>query len=193
MTMHLSTPAAPKAAACGEASAVHFTFWRWKATCALCKATTAAVAFEKSRPTNSVYRADLPIRYSRLITFVRANGGTEEAILEFERDKNIACATSCPTCKADLSDPIAMVDVRANRMVFACPTCTGSMSDVRPLTAIAEVLTSATAGLLVEDRRLTLSFMRACFCPVCGRHFTDLVLPSQRVCGVKHRVCVSCR
>lgn len=64
--------------------------------------------------------------------------------------------------------------------------------DVRPLTVVAEVLTSAAAGLLAEDRRLTLAFMRPCYCPTCGRHYTDLVLPAQRVCGVKHRVCKRC-
>jgi hypothetical protein len=123
MTIHLVTPASPHVAACGNASSGRVTFSRWKATCALCKAATAAVAYEAARPTDTVYRADIPIRYSRLVAFVRENGGTEEAILEFERDKNIACASVCPTCKAGLADPIAMVDVRANRMVFACPAC----------------------------------------------------------------------
>ena len=83
---------------------------------------TAAVSLEATRPTETLYRTDLPIRYSTLIAFVRAHGGTEEAILEFERDKNIACST-CTQCKMDLSDPIALLDVKANRMVFACPNC----------------------------------------------------------------------
>lgn len=122
VTIHLVTPAAPDTASCGDATASSFTMWRWKATCALCKATTAAVSFEKSQPTDTLYRNDLPVRYSRLVEFVRTNGGTEEAIVEFERDKNIACSV-CPACKADLSDPIALMDVRANRMVFACPAC----------------------------------------------------------------------
>jgi hypothetical protein len=125
MSVHLTTPAAPKTAACGNANASVFTFWRWKATCAICKAATAAVSFEKSRNADSTYRTDLPIRFSRLVEFVRANGGTEEAIAEFERDKHIACAR-CPTCKTDLSDPIALFDVKANRMVFACPVCSGA-------------------------------------------------------------------
>lgn len=122
MSVHLSTPAAPKAAACGDSAARMFTFWRWKATCQLCKAMTAAVSFEKSRPTDVVYRRDIPIRYSRLVEFVRANGGTEEAIIELERDRRIAVSV-CPICKVDLSDPIALLDVVANRMVFGCPSC----------------------------------------------------------------------
>jgi hypothetical protein len=120
--IHLSTPADPKTAACGDVEAKKFTFWRWKATCTLCKAATAAIAFESTRQTDMVYRADLPVRYTRLIKYVRAHGGTEEAILEFERDKGIAGAT-CPRCKAALPDPIALLDVTANRIVFACPAC----------------------------------------------------------------------
>jgi hypothetical protein len=126
MSIHLSTPAAPKTPACGDASAKHFTFWRWKSDCALCKATTAAVAFEKPRQADTTYRADLPIRYSRLIEFAKANGATQEALIEFERDKTIACPPACHTCGHDLSDPIAMVDVVANRMVFGCPGCSES-------------------------------------------------------------------
>lgn len=126
MTVHLSTPAAPRTAACGKDDvtvATRFTFWRWKATCAMCVATTAAVSYETTRQAATLYRSDLPIRYSRLVAFVRTNGGTEEALAEFARDKTIACPPTCHTCKADLSDPIALVDVKANRMVFACPSC----------------------------------------------------------------------
>jgi hypothetical protein len=125
-TVHLSTPAAPKAAACGDAGANRFTFWRWKATCTLCRATTAAVAFDKVQIAETRYRADLPIRYSKLVTFVRANGGTEIALAEFARDKEIACAAGrCSRCMGDFSDPIALFDVTANRMIFACPHCSG--------------------------------------------------------------------
>lgn len=122
MSTHLSTPAAPKTPACGDASASRFTFWRWKATCALCKATTAAIAFDKAQPKDLQYRSDIPVRYTRLVAYVRENGGPASAIAEFARDKNIACSV-CPSCKADLSDPIALLDVKANRMVFACPAC----------------------------------------------------------------------
>ena|ERR1700691_2751082 len=120
--IHLSIPIAPKVAACGAANAKSFTFWRWKATCTLCKAVTAAVAFDTVQQRDTLYRADLPIRYSKLVAFVRANGATEEAIAEFERDKQVACSV-CPKCKADLSDPIALLDVKVHRMVFACPKC----------------------------------------------------------------------
>jgi len=123
--VHLSTPAAPKTPACGNADARQFTFWRWKATCVLCKATTAAIGYEKTQRADTLYRSDLPIRYSKLIAFARTNGATAEALDEFARDKGIACAATCHTCKADLSDPIALLDVKANRMVFACPTCSG--------------------------------------------------------------------
>lgn len=123
MTMHLSTPAAPDTAACGEANAKRFTFWRWKATCALCKAMTTAISYDTARSVDTLYRADLPIRYTRLVEHVRANGGTEEALAEFARGKNIACSPTCHACNADLSDPIALMDVKANRMVFACPSC----------------------------------------------------------------------
>lgn len=128
MTTHLSTPAAPRIAACGDAGAKRFTFWRWKATCALCKASTAAVSFEKLQHADAVYRTDLPVRYTALVKFVREHGGTESAILEFERDKNIACSV-CPTCKMDLSDPIALMDVKQNRIVFACPGCSPSLRE----------------------------------------------------------------
>lgn len=120
--IHLATPAAPRTACCGSADATTFTMWRWKATCAPCKAATAAVAYELTQPTTMLYRADLPIRYSKLCAFVRDRGGTEASLIEFERDKNIACSV-CPTCKGDLSDPIALLDVKNNRMVFACPAC----------------------------------------------------------------------
>ena len=123
MTTHLSTPSAPEMAACGDGNAKRFTFWRWKSDCTPCKATTAAVSFEKSRSTDTLYRADLPIRYSKLVAFVRDNGGTQEALVEFARDKTIACPPTCHTCGADLSDPIALLDVKANRMVFGCPAC----------------------------------------------------------------------
>jgi Zn finger protein HypA/HybF involved in hydrogenase expression len=122
VNVHLSTPAAPKVAACGDTAATRFTFWRWKATCRTCKAATAAVAYEKAQQTESVYRTDLPIRYSALVRFSRERSMTEAALIEFERDKNIACSV-CPACKADLSDPIALFDVKAHRMVFACPNC----------------------------------------------------------------------
>jgi hypothetical protein len=122
VTVHLSTPASPKTAACGDATAKRFSHWRWKVTCVLCKAATAAVAFDKPREAFTMYFADVPIRYSKLVEFVRANGGTEEAILEFERDKRIACPP-CTKCGMDLTDPIALVDVEANRMVFGCPGC----------------------------------------------------------------------
>jgi len=122
MSIHLATPAAPKTAVCGDAEAKQFTMWRWKATCALCKAASAAVSFEKAQPMDTLYRRDLPIRYSKLIEYVRQIGGAEEALIEFERDKNIACSV-CPTCKADMADPIALLDVKQNRIVFACPMC----------------------------------------------------------------------
>jgi hypothetical protein len=123
--VHLSTPAAPKIASCGDANAARFTFWRWKATCALCRAATAAVSYEVPRSTDTTYRADLPIRYSWLVEFVLDNGGAKELLAEFARDKGIACPPACHACGTDLSDPIALLDVRANRMVFACPTCSG--------------------------------------------------------------------
>lgn len=122
MTIHISIPAAPQTAACGDAEAKRFTFWRWKATCVLCKAATAAVGFEQARRTDTVYLAGMPIRYSALVAYVRANGGTEEMLAEFARDKTTAVGV-CPLCKADLADPIALLDVNANRMVFACPHC----------------------------------------------------------------------
>lgn len=122
MSVHLSTPAAPKTAACGDVSAKRFTFWRWKSTCALCKAASAAVALETTRTTTLVYREDLPIRCSALVRYVRVTGGTDVAIAEFERERRIACSV-CPGCKAELPDPIALLDVKANRFVFVCPRC----------------------------------------------------------------------
>jgi hypothetical protein len=128
MTIHLATPATPNTAVCGNAEAKKFTLWRWKATCSLCKAATAAVAFETVQRTNTLYRSDLPIRFTKLVEFVRNIGVIEDAIVEFERDKNIACSV-CPTCKADMSDPIALFDVKRNRMMFACPYCTPNLHE----------------------------------------------------------------
>lgn len=34
--------------------------------------------------------------------------------------------------------------------------------------------------------------LRPCFCPTCGTHFTDIVFPSERVCGVVMRACAGC-
>jgi hypothetical protein len=120
--IHLSTPNAPKAPACGAVGAKHFTYWRWRATCTLCKVASAAVGYEATRSAVVAYRADIPCRYSALVAFVWANGGTEKAIAEFERDRQIA-GSVCPSCKAALPDPIALMDMQANRMVFACPAC----------------------------------------------------------------------
>lgn len=123
MTVHLSIPAKPKTAACGDPGAKKFTFWRWKADCALCKATTAAFSYEKAQQADTTFRADIPVRYSKLIAFARSNGINEEALVEFERDKRVACPPACHSCGHDLSDPIALMDVNAFRVVFACPGC----------------------------------------------------------------------
>lgn len=88
----------------------------------MCKAATAAVSYEKAHFTTMAYRTDLPIRYSKVVEFLRSKGETQEALIEFQRDKNIACSF-CPTCGFDLTDPIALFDSVANRVAFACPAC----------------------------------------------------------------------
>jgi hypothetical protein len=123
MSIHLDTPAAPRIAACGDARATHFTRWRWKVTCKTCTMVTAARPMDAAREADVTYRADLPIRYTRLVAFVRQQAlpNCDEALAEFERER--AVAARCPTC-GPLPDPIAMFDVVTNRMVFACPACT---------------------------------------------------------------------
>ena len=125
MSVHLSTPANPRVAACGAKSARTLTFWRWKCDCKMCLAITAPRAFDATHASTIGFRADIPIRYSKLVAYVRAQSrlpNVEEAIAEFERDRANA-GSFCPTCKATLPDPVALFDVEANRMVFACPAC----------------------------------------------------------------------
>jgi hypothetical protein len=122
--VHLATPAAPTTAACGGADATRFTMWRWRCTCSTCKLITAARPMDAVRNTEVLHRADLPIRYSRLVQHVREHAtipNVETAIAEFERDRQLAA--HCHKC-GPILDPIALLDVPANRMVFACPNCT---------------------------------------------------------------------
>lgn len=126
-TIHLATPAAPRVAACGDQQAKRFTFWRWRCTCSTCKVGTAARPFDQPQQQQSVYRVDLPVRYSRLVAYVRAHGtgsgpDVEVAIAEFERDRK--AAAHCQRC-GPLADPITLYDTIAHRMVFVCPTCSG--------------------------------------------------------------------
>jgi len=121
--IHIATPKEPTTAACGDASAKRFTFWRWKSDCALCKAATAAVSYEVTRSTSVHYPKDRPIRFSALVRFAREHGIPEPFLAEFERDRATACAAGCSKCKSQLPDPVAILDVEANRMVFACPFC----------------------------------------------------------------------
>jgi hypothetical protein len=122
--IHLATPVAPKTAACCDITATRFTMWRWQCTCETCKLITAARPMDAVRDTNVLHRADLPIRYSRLVQHVRAHAtlpDVEAAIAEFECERQLAAR--CPRC-GPILDPIALLDVPANRMVFACPNCT---------------------------------------------------------------------
>ncbi len=130
MTVHLHTPLNPNVAACGDASATHFTPWRWKSTCAMCKNLTAARSFDQTTEQSIVYRTDLPVRFSALVAIVRRNGlpNAEVAVAEFERDrKTVAHCTK----HGALTDPIALLDAANNRMVFICPTCTPEASPLR--------------------------------------------------------------
>jgi hypothetical protein len=122
MTVHLHTPASPRVASCGDATATRFTPWRWKATCNLCKLATAARQMDGTREEQIVYRTDLPVRFSALVALVRANGlpNADVAIAEFERDRKTAA--HCVT-HGELADPIALLDAGNNRMVFVCPEC----------------------------------------------------------------------
>lgn len=125
-TIHLATPAAPRVAACGAVPtpATHFTFWRWQATCRECVLITAARQMDAQTAADVLYKADIPVRYSALVAYVRKYAtlpNVELAIAEFERDRVTAAL-----CKKHglLADPIALFDVKANRMMFACPECT---------------------------------------------------------------------
>jgi hypothetical protein len=120
---HIHTPAAPRVACCGDKAATKFTPWRWKATCAACKLITQARPLDGTREQQVTYRTDLPVRFSTLIALVRANAApnVEEAIAEFERDRKTAA--HC-TMHGALADPIALLDMSNNRMVFVCPDCT---------------------------------------------------------------------
>lgn len=123
-TVHLSTPAAPRSAVCGDADATKFTPWRWKATCSTCKMVSAPRALDAPQRADGTYRTDLPVRYSALVAFVRHAvplPNVDEALAEFERERRIAAR--CTRC-GPIEDPIALFDVAANRMVFACPSCT---------------------------------------------------------------------
>jgi predicted RNA-binding Zn-ribbon protein involved in translation (DUF1610 family) len=121
--VHMHTPAHPRAAACGDASAQRFTAWRWKSTCDTCKLITAPRPLDAVVEQSVVYRKDLPIRYSRLVAYVRTHARwpeAETALAEFERERQVAA--HCPKC-GPLADPITLLDVPNNRMVFACPQC----------------------------------------------------------------------
>jgi hypothetical protein len=122
-TIHLSTPADPKTAVCGDPEAKHFVPWRWKVTCATCKMVSAPRPLDAQKVATVRYRSDLPIRYSALVANVRRAGlpGAEEAIAEFERERQIAarCAKH-----GLIADPIALFAVQENRIVFGCPDCT---------------------------------------------------------------------
>jgi hypothetical protein len=121
-TIHLHIPAAPRVAACGDETATKFTPWRWKCTCNLCKIITAARVMDTQGNQDVTYKADLPVRFSTLVALIRRNGlpNAEKSIAEFERDR--AKAARCNK-HGTLKDPIALLDVPNNRMVFACPDC----------------------------------------------------------------------
>jgi hypothetical protein len=123
MTVHLHTPVRRNLAACGDAKAKRFTMWRWQCSCRMCMMLTAPRPFDTATKQEVIYRADLPLRYSRLVEHVRKHAplpNVEEAIAEFERDRTRSA--HCPKHGA-LADPIALMDVPNNRMVFACPDC----------------------------------------------------------------------
>jgi hypothetical protein len=121
-TIHLHVPAAPRVAACGDAAATKFTPWRWKCTCSPCKTITAARVMDTQGSQDILYRTDLPVRFNKLVALIRGNGqaNSEESIAEFERDRQKAAICNKHGL---LTDPIALLDAKNNRMVFACPEC----------------------------------------------------------------------
>ena len=85
---------------------------------------TASRPLDATKEQQVQFRADVPIRFSRLVAHLRAHAplpNVEAAIAEFERERQTAaiCQKHGP-----LADPIALWDVPNNRMVFACPNCT---------------------------------------------------------------------
>lgn len=121
--VHLHTPAARNAAVCGDANAKHFATWRWQCTCTMCKTITAPRPMPDAREERLQYRADLPVRYSNLVAQLRNQDlpNVDEALMEFEHERRVAAI--CNKC-GPLPDPIALMDVPNNRMVFICPNCT---------------------------------------------------------------------